>query len=188
VRPFGAQSLSFRLQGDSIMQRFWCLATLAGLAVAAVVAVQNVSGQPAPNSHRAKILEFQTMVGVQGPYVGAANPIRGIGGGGIPWSIDRGQGVLRADGDIDVRVRGLVLAAGPNAGINPAAEFTAIVSCLTIDENGNPATVNVQTAAFPASPEGDAVIRDRVDLPEPCIAPIVFVTNTAGRWFAATGF
>jgi hypothetical protein len=27
-----------------------------------------------------------------------------------------------------------------------------------------------------------------VDLPSPCIAPIVFVTSPNGAWFAATGF
>lgn len=170
------------------MQRFWCVVVLAGFVVAAIAGDQKVSGQAAPRSDRVKILEFQTMVGVQGPFLGGTNPIRRIGGGGIPWSIDRAQGVLRADGEIDVRVRGLVLAAGANAGTNPAAQFRAVVSCLSIDENGEPITVNVQTAAFPASREGDAVIRDRVDLPEPCIAPIVFVTNATGRWFAATGF
>ena len=169
------------------MRRLWCVVTMVGLAVTMAAGVRNVSGQAAPASHRAKILEFQTMVGVQGPFVGTANPIRDLGGGGLPWTIERAQGVLRADGEIDVRVRGLVLAAGANAGTNPVPQFTAIVSCLSIDEDGNVITVNRQTAAFPASTDGDAVIRDRVALPEPCIAPIVFVTNTAGRWFAATG-
>ena len=39
----------------------------------------------------------------------------------------------------------------------------------------------------PRRPEGDARIRDVVDLPEPCIAPIVFVASGGGAWFAATG-
>lgn len=34
------------------------------------------------------ILEFDTMVGVSGPFVGSSNPIRGINGGGLPWDIE----------------------------------------------------------------------------------------------------
>ena len=46
---------------------------------------------------------------------------------------------------------------------------------------------NVSTRQFPASPTGNADIRARVKLPEPCIAPIVFVASPGGAWFAATG-
>ena len=169
------------------MKWLWTAAVLGALVLTGLIGERTVSGQASPSSDRVKILEFHTMVGVTRPYTGTANPIRGVTGGGIPWVADRAQGVLRADGEIDIRVRGLVLAEGNNAGTNPAPTFKAIVSCLTV-ENGAPATVNVSTSLFPASPEGDAVIRDTVDLPDPCIAPIIFVTNEAGRWFAATGF
>ena len=132
-----------------------------------------------------KILRFQTMVGVSGPFRGVANAIRGIGGGGAPWAIDDAKGELRADGEIDIKVRGLVLVS---TGANPVTDFKAIVSCLSIDSNDQPITVNVETGLFPADAEGNCLIADQVNLPDPCIAPIVFVTNPAGRWFAATGF
>jgi hypothetical protein len=139
-----------------------------------------------------KILDFDTMVGVVRPFTGAANAIRGVPGGGIPWAIAEGRGKLRADGRIDVRVRGLVLAEGANAGTNPSPVFRAIVSCLTpmMDASGTlgVAAVNVATGTFPASPEGDSMISDVVQLPSPCIAPIVFVANANGSWFSATGF
>ena len=54
-------------------------------------------------------LGFETMAAVSGPYVGAANPIRNIAGGGLPWIISSAQGELRADGELTVSVRGLVL-------------------------------------------------------------------------------
>jgi hypothetical protein len=59
------------------------------------------------------------------------------------------------------------------------------VSCLTpaSPDVGEPIT----TATVPASPDGNARISTRVDLPEPCVAPIVFVTSPTGAWFAATG-
>jgi len=34
---------------------------------------------------------------------------------------------------------------------------------------------------------GNAKIEARVDLPEPCLAPLVFVTNPGGAWFAVSG-
>jgi hypothetical protein len=87
----------------------------------------------------------------------------------------------------------LVLANDPSVpanlrGTNPIAQFKAIVSCLSVDASGNPETVNLATKAFDATTGGDASIEDRVTLPKPCIAPIIFVTSPSGAWFAATGF
>ena len=139
-----------------------------------------------------KILEFNTMAGVVRPFTGATNAIRGVPGGGIPWTLTEARGELRTDGRIEVRVRGLVLAEGPRAGTNPITAFKAIVSCLTAttDATGNlvVATVNRSTNTFPATASGDSEIEDMVSLPAPCIAPIVFVTSPTGAWFAATGF
>jgi hypothetical protein len=137
------------------------------------------------------ILEFQTMVGVPQAFTGSANAsvIRGVNGGGIPWRLDLGKGELSRNGHLEIKVRGLVLAAGANAGINPIGTFRGLVSCLT-----DGATVlNVPTGDFtattgPASAGGgNADIEADLDLPNPCIAPIVFVTSSGGSWFAATG-
>ena len=137
------------------------------------------------------VLKFDTMFGVDGPFVGTTNPVRDVPGGGLPWQIERGRGELRADGEVRVNVDGLVLLEGapvPEAlqGTNPVPAFRAIVSCLTI-VNGAVATSNVSTEPFPASPEGDAKIKATVALADPCLAPIVFVTSPTGQWFAATG-
>src|ERR1051325_203750 len=82
-----------------------------------------------------KILEFDTMVGVPSTLTGAQSqgPLRGINGGGIPWTLTSAMGELKASGKLEVQVRGLVLAAGANAGSNPIASFRAIVSCVTSD-------------------------------------------------------
>lgn len=141
-----------------------------------------------------KILKFDTMVSVPRPYTDPANAIRGVAGGGLPWVIDSAHGQLRVDGDIEIEVEGLVIdpndpmaiAAGL-AGINPVANFKAIVSCLSKDAAGNATMPTVQTGLFPASMAGDSEIEDTVSLPDPCIAPIVFVTSPNGAWFAATG-
>ena len=67
--------------------------------------------------------------------------------------------------------------------------FRAVVSCQSIAD-GTAVVVNRVTAPFPATTTGDAAFKGNVDLPKPCIAPIVFVTDGAGdppAWFSATG-
>jgi hypothetical protein len=135
------------------------------------------------------VLEAETMVGVDIPYTGTVNPIREIRGGGAPWVLDKGEVELRADGSLKIKVEGLIV---PRAGRNPAAFFRAIVSCLSKDVAGNAIIVNVATTngaevMIGDSDNGDARIRERLDLPTPCVAPIVFVTSATGSWFAATG-
>lgn len=132
------------------------------------------------------------MVGVPQAFTGEANKalIRDVTGGGIPWRLDLGTGELSTGGHLEIKVRGLVLASGANAGSNPVNAFRGLVSCLTADahvvnvptDNTFPATTGAATAGG-----GNADIEETLDLPNPCIAPIVFVTNGGGSWFAATG-
>jgi hypothetical protein len=131
------------------------------------------------------VLEFKTMVGVDGPFRGAANAIRGIPGAGAPWRIDDVDGELKSDGVIEIDVKGLVLVS---TGQNPSPTFRAIVSCLTSTDT-TVTTVNLVTNSFPATPSGDSKIEANVSLPNPCVAPIVFVAPGADppRWFSVTG-
>jgi hypothetical protein len=138
-----------------------------------------------------KILEFDTMVGIPAGLTGAQSvvPLRNINGGGIPWTIADGSGELRANGHLEINVQGLVLAAGANAGSNPVANFRGLVSCV----NSDGTFTNIQTGLFPATTGpasaggGNATIEADLSLPQPCIAPIIFVTSGGGNWFAATG-
>lgn len=171
----------------------WILASTASvvlLGTAAAQAATTSSGQDGP----ATILKFDTMAPVTGPYVGTANPLRDIAGGGKPWMLGSATGMLKQDGQVLVVVRGLVLADQPSVppalrGTNPIPDFRAIVSCQSIGVGNTADVVNVSTGNFKASETGNAMINARVSLPKPCIAPIVFVTGPAGNniWFAATG-
>ena len=139
-----------------------------------------------------KVLAFETMAGVGRPYTGGSNPIRGLSGGGLPWVIRVGKGEVKADGRIEVKVRGLVIADDPAVPparrlTNPSANFRVVVSCLTVDASGAAVTANRSTGDFPATPTGDADVEAALDLPSPCIAPVVLVTSSTGAWFAATG-
>jgi hypothetical protein len=147
------------------------------------------------SADESKMLEFNNMIGLPRPYTGATNAIRGVPGGGLPWVIEFGKGKLSPEGKIDVLVKGLVFDPNDQAvidrgigGTNTVPNFKAIVSCLSKDADGNPTTVNVSTALFPADTAGNAHIKDTIVLPSPCIAPILFVTSPAGAWFASTGF
>lgn len=173
------------------------MALVLAVAVSAVAfgfGAVNARGVP-------KVLEFGSMTGVPRPYTGAANAIRGVNGGGLPWVISSAEGELKQSGKLELTVTGLVF--DPNdqavkdrnlAGINNQAKFNAVVSCLSRDAAGNAITVNLPTGAFSAttgpaaSGGGNAKAEAQLTLPQPCIAPIVFVTNEAGTaWFAATG-
>jgi hypothetical protein len=165
---------------------------LAALAVLATSAV--VVSATAAHSESRDVLKFDSMAGVTEPFTGTTNPVRGLPGGGLQWQIKRADGELRSDGRLKLKVEGLVLARRapvPPAqqGTNPIPQFRAIVSCLTPGNGGTTAdTVNRMTDPVNASPRGDARFDTKVDLPHPCIAPIVFVTAPTGAWFAATGF
>jgi hypothetical protein len=161
------------------------------LLLATVLAVGLIVQASGASSSGQNVLEFNTMVAVSGPFVGAANPIRGIKGGGLPWQLAGASGRLGSNGRLDVEVHGLVLlnsAPVPPAlqGTNPIPSFRAIVSCLAITA-GTPTITNVATGPFPATATGDSQIEATVSLPSPCVAPIIFVGPSPTTWFAATG-
>ena len=123
------------------------------------------------------ILQFHSMTPVTGAAVGAVND-RGITGGGVPWAITSGSGMVTREGHVQVSVTGLVIPGRGNT--NPVANFKAIVSCVTQHH----VIVNVSTGLFPASTAGDSTIDDNVALPRHCSHPILFVTSPGGSWFA----
>jgi len=178
---------------------FTALAILAatGLALAAAAHEgMNNRGENEGAHHpkpqvRHTILAFDTMYGVSGPFVGDANPVRGVPGDESPWGVDRAFGTLDSDGNLVIVVRGLVFTDNPDPtliGKNDETQFRGLVSCLT--EDGNTVTEsNVITPGSPATPTGDSVIHAKVALPNPCVAPIVMVlAGSEDKWFAMTGF
>ena len=142
----------------------------------------------------APILAFATMYGVDGPFVGDANPVRGVIGDELPWDVTGfAVGDLDTNGRLRILVHGLVFADDPSVppnlvGTNDEPFFRGLVSCLT--ENGDTVgTQNVVTDGFPATPRGDSYIHATLDLPNPCVAPIVMIlAGSEDKWFAVTGF
>ena len=119
--------------------------------------------------------------------VGSAPPAQGgptlfgVAPGGAPWVVDHNSSVrIGDDGRVDLKIRGLVLTStGQNSPT--ITTVTATVVC-----NGVPVAL---TGPAPIGLAGDARIRDRVRLPEPCLAPAVLVhpNSTTSRYIAANG-
>jgi hypothetical protein len=142
------------------------------------------------------ILAFDTMYGVDGPLLGETNAIRGVIGDEAPWAIAHFiRGRLTTAGRLTIVVRGLVFADDPDLvppdliGKNDEDHYRGLVSCLTEDGAGGITTANVVTDGFPADMNGNSFINQKLTLPVPCIAPIVFVmAGSEDKWFAVTGF
>jgi hypothetical protein len=137
---------------------------IPGVVVVAL-AVVLIAQASAGNGPGSTVLKFKTMVGTVAPYTGPGNAIRGVSGAGAPWIIT-------------------------GTGANPVPTFRAVVSCQSI-VGGAAVIVNRVTPPFPATTTGDAAFKGNVDLPKPCLAPIVFVTagtgDPPGVWFSVTG-
>lgn len=172
-------------------------AALAGAAIAVGPLANPLTALADDNGEDdLKVLKFSTMAGIHQPFLGDAGlaAFRGVHGGGAPWIISEGDGSLRLDGRLTVRVRGLVLdpafVPAPNGGTNPIPFFMAIVSGFSTDLS---TPVNLTTGLFPASKSGNADITATLTLPKPFFAPIIFVaslpigTPAAPRWFSVTG-
>jgi hypothetical protein len=137
------------------------------------------------------------MYGVDGPFVTKgrqAHPIRGVIGDELPWEIAQPtEGMLDTNGHLTINVHGLVFKDDPSVppelvGKNDEEEFRGLVSCLT-EEGDQVVTKNVITQGFPATEEGNAFIDAQIELPNPCVAPIVMVlAGSEDKWFSMTGF
>ena len=154
---------------------FWRRFFVSGVAALGLLGAGTVS---VGANEGGTLLEFDSMTPVTGAAVGTVND-RGIVGGARPWVITTGTGEVDRQGNVEVSVTGLVIPVPPFNGSNPIPAFKAIVSCLTPQ-----GVVNVSTANFPATTTGNSNIEGKVDLPHPCMQPIVFVTAPAGQWFA----
>jgi len=164
------------------------IASASLLALSSTVPVAHAKGTKVQD-----ILSFETMYGVDGPFVGDAHPLRGVVGDEAPWEVKSVHGLLRTNGKLRIRVHGLVFKDDPRApegfvGKNDEPTFRALVSCLTEDGDDTP-TQNVTTGEFPATVEGDSDIDTTVALPNPCVAPVVFIlAGSEDKWFSVTGF
>jgi hypothetical protein len=117
-----------------------------------------------------------------------SNPNTVIGGvqsGGAPWTLQRGSAALAGDGLLRVEVGGLILTNLGNPG--PVTRVSASLIC-----GGTGGTVVATTDAVPLSPDGNAEIESRINMPGVCFGPVILVravfNGAPGPWIAGTGF
>lgn len=168
--------------------------TVFSIVFTCLVSISFVRDSAASAQNVKNLISFKTMFGVDGPFVGEANPIRGVNGDELPWEVEGSvKGKLTTDGHLKISVRGLVFKDDPSVppelrGKNDETEFRGLVSCLA-EEGDNVVEDNLVTEGFPANENGDSVIDTTVQLPNPCAAPIIMVlAGSEDKWFAVTGF
>lgn len=115
--------------------------------------------------------------------------IHGVAPGGVPWVLDRGSVRLKADGNIRVEIKGLVIPIAhgtfPAGTALPVTTVSASLYCAP-DSLATVAT----TKTVPISASGDATLVDTIALPATCLAPIALVHPNGGAtaYIAATGW
>ena len=171
------------------------LRSLCHWSLVAITALSSTASAGDFFTPRKTLLATNVMYGVDGPFVGDANPVRGIPGDDLPWEPPAHVvAKLTTDGFLFIAVRGLVLGnddvVPPDQRLtNPDDTFRGAVSCLTEDEaTGTTPPVNVLTKPFKADAHGNSLIIEKLELPNPCVAPIILVLDgDEFAWFAMTG-
>jgi hypothetical protein len=158
---------------------------LAALAIAASIPV-------AAGGSTANLLKSERFVGVPTSLRGATGAIGEVNGAGAPWVIGTAKAVLGVDGTLNLKFTGLLFAPDAPAGLpgtNTVSPMKGAVSCMKSDGTRT-ATF---TDAFPVTKgagegAGNGRVEQWLDLPSPCFAPIVMITNATGSvWFAVDG-
>lgn len=142
---------------------------LAALVAAAALALLVPAGTAAPaaaDSDRPEpVLLRSGLVGSTPAPVGPT--LFGVTPGAAPWVLDSGRVRVERSGELELRVRGLVIPTAPSNGTNPVPTLSASLVC-----NG---VVVDTTAAVPFSTRGHARIHATVEVPGTCLAPAVLV-------------
>jgi hypothetical protein len=133
-----------------------------------VIPVQNVAGAVNPDGTFPNVTQ---------------NVVRGVLPGAGPWRIGDLHAVVRTDGRITVRGRGLLLASGNSIGRNANQSVFATLIC----ETAAPFVKHNTSFSVPLDPSGDFQLDDTlVAVPPACPSPVLLIRNAAaGVWFAA---
>jgi len=161
------------------MGKIFRLLLAAGLTAGAVAVYAGVavghdghgSGKGSDPSHghgNATVLK-QTLA----PSVPTDPTFHGVGPGGAPWVLKRGEVQIKPRGRIEVRLRGLVIPVAPGNGTpGPVTTVSASLYCGADSDT----TAADTTQSVPISRSGNARIRDRsFNVPATCLAPVILV-------------
>ena len=125
--------------------------------------------------------------------------IRGVAAGGAPWVVKNGKAQLSPDGQLRVRVKGLVIGDGVLANGNPVPEnligttagVTTVHAALTCGgPGGGTAFTITSTDGVSLNSKGDFEIDAELVIPSVCAQPIILIRigspTAPGPWIAAS--
>ena len=106
------------------------------------------------------------------PSVPTDPMFHGVAAGGAPWVLKEGQVRLSTSGELDLRVRGLVIPVAPGNGTpGPVNTISASLYCGADSETMAAAT----TGQVPIARDGDARIDAHITVPATCLSPVILV-------------
>jgi hypothetical protein len=163
------------------------------LSVAAIAALSSI-GARAQAQAQNEVNFFASSVVGSTPGVTVA----GVAAGDVPWTVKAAVANVAPNGQISVKLIGLLIAAAQGVPANlvgtvgPVQEVAASLVC-----GGSGGTVAASTGGFPLAADGNATIAAKVTLPAECQAPAVLVrifdaavaaNAQLGAFIALTGF
>jgi hypothetical protein len=154
---------------------------LALAAIAALVFAFSAFGSSKDDGgNTGEALVRQTLA----PSVPADPAFHGIPAAGAAWVMRDGHVRFQPDGELEVRIRGLVLTSTGTAG--PVTTVSVSLLCGADTQMGPTAT----TGTSPLSQAGNAHIETTLAVPATCLAPIFVVHPNGGvtRYIAVSGW
>lgn len=148
-----------------------------GAAVAAAAALALVPVATAASDDGGPLLESGVIGSI--PTAAGGPTIFGVGPGARPWDVARSSIEVSRDGELEIRIAGLVFSDTKLA--TPVAAVSASLFC-----NG----VSVATTGtVTLSADGNARIEADITVPARCVAPVVLVHPGANKaaYIAASG-
>lgn len=94
--------------------------------------------------------------------------LHGVSTDKSPWLLKKGTVRLRSNGELQVKIRGLIIPSLGTAG--PVTTIQAALYCA------NETVAGGTSASFPLSESGDATIETTMTVPLLCLAPAVLIT------------
>jgi hypothetical protein len=172
--------------GKSWLVKAALLAVVVALAATGVASAQDRDD----SNHGPVLVRFDggigviNVIGTNADGTIKLNVVRGVNPG-APWRIADLDAVVRSDGHIKVKGRGLLLANGNGIGTNAGASVFATLFCGPADTATAFSSTRVALEA-----DGDFRIDDFLTggtLPSTCDTPVLLIRNGAGAgvWFAA---
>jgi hypothetical protein len=112
----------------------------------------------------------------------------GVGPGGAPWVLKRGEVRVKRSGKLNLRVKGLVIPGAPGNGTpGPVNTIRASLYCGAASNT----TAADTSQQVPISRKGNARIRDgSFNVPSTCLAPVILVhpNGDTTRYIAVDGW